>query len=131
MRPIAFVNIAAALLFAGALASTVARTAPVAAATAPESQAQPAQTAPATPAAGYIGAEACATCHEGYDKNVEKTKHGFAASHGSYEDLLADKTVDAVYVSTPHPLHHRITLDTWSTVVFFSAMPILNDEARC
>ncbi len=38
-------------------------------------------------------------------------KHGFAASHGSYEDLLADKTVDAVYVSTPHPLHHRITLD--------------------
>ncbi len=38
-------------------------------------------------------------------------QHGFAASHGSYEALLADQTVDAVYVSTPHPLHHRITLD--------------------
>jgi predicted dehydrogenase/aryl-alcohol dehydrogenase-like predicted oxidoreductase len=25
--------------------------------------------------------------------------------HGSYDELLADKTVDAVYVATPHPLH--------------------------
>jgi predicted dehydrogenase len=28
-----------------------------------------------------------------------------AASHGSYEALLADSAVDAVYVSTPHPQH--------------------------
>jgi predicted dehydrogenase/aryl-alcohol dehydrogenase-like predicted oxidoreductase len=26
-------------------------------------------------------------------------------AHGSYEALLADKNVDAVYVSTPHPMH--------------------------
>lgn len=40
----------------------------------------PAQTAPATPQAGYVGSEACATCHENYDKNVGATKHGFAAN---------------------------------------------------
>lgn len=27
--------------------------------------------------------------------------------HGSYEALLADPVVDAVYVCTPHPLHAR------------------------
>lgn len=30
---------------------------------------------------------------------------GIPQSHGSYEALLADKTVQAVYISTPHPLH--------------------------
>ncbi|MFB3880450.1 MAG: aldo/keto reductase [Armatimonadota bacterium] len=30
---------------------------------------------------------------------------GAAARHGSYEALLADPQVQAVYVSTPHPLH--------------------------
>ena len=38
------------------------------------------QQAPATPPKGYIGAEACATCHEGYDKTVDATKHGFKAN---------------------------------------------------
>jgi predicted dehydrogenase/aryl-alcohol dehydrogenase-like predicted oxidoreductase len=28
-----------------------------------------------------------------------------ANRHGSYDDLLADETVDAVYVATPHPMH--------------------------
>ena len=31
---------------------------------------------------------------------------GVAAAHGSYEDLVADETVDVVYVATPHPMHH-------------------------
>ena len=31
--------------------------------------------------------------------------NGIARAHGSYEALLADPEVDAVYVSTPHPLH--------------------------
>ena len=30
---------------------------------------------------------------------------GIATCHGSYEALLADKNVEAVYISTPHPLH--------------------------
>lgn len=32
-------------------------------------------------------------------------EHGIARQHGSYEALLADPQVEAVYVSTPHPQH--------------------------
>jgi predicted dehydrogenase len=32
-------------------------------------------------------------------------RHGIAAAHGSYADLVADDGVDAVYVATPHPFH--------------------------
>lgn len=31
--------------------------------------------------------------------------HGIARAHGSYEALLADPEVEAVYVATPHPQH--------------------------
>jgi predicted dehydrogenase len=30
---------------------------------------------------------------------------GFAAAYGSYEELLADESIDAVYVASPHALH--------------------------
>ncbi|MCK5751953.1 MAG: Gfo/Idh/MocA family oxidoreductase, partial [Mycobacterium sp.] len=36
---------------------------------------------------------------------------GVEAAHGSYESLLADPLVEIVYVSTPHPQHHRCALD--------------------
>src|SRR5690242_1789369 len=32
-------------------------------------------------------------------------EHGFASAHGSYEELLGDPSVDAVYVASPHGLH--------------------------
>ncbi len=35
---------------------------------------------------------------------------GIARAHGSYDDLLADAEVDAVYISLPNSLHHEWTL---------------------
>ncbi|MDQ3380936.1 MAG: Gfo/Idh/MocA family oxidoreductase [Actinomycetota bacterium] len=46
------------------------------------------------------GARARAYAHE----------HGIARSHGSYEALLADPEIDAVYVSLPNGLHHEWTM---------------------
>ncbi|MEV5962219.1 aldo/keto reductase [Kribbella sp. NPDC051952] len=37
--------------------------------------------------------------------NTFADKWDIANRHGSYDDLLADETVDAVYVATPHPMH--------------------------
>jgi predicted dehydrogenase len=34
-------------------------------------------------------------------------EHGIARAHGSYDDLLADGEVDAVYVSLPNGFHHE------------------------
>jgi predicted dehydrogenase len=33
------------------------------------------------------------------------SQYGILASYDSYEALLADKTIDAVYIATPHPFH--------------------------
>jgi predicted dehydrogenase len=33
--------------------------------------------------------------------------HGIPTAHGSYEELVADPNVDAIYVSTPHPFHYE------------------------
>ena len=46
------------------------------------------------------GAKAQAYAHE----------HGIARPHGSYEALLEDPEVDAVYISLPNGLHHEWTL---------------------
>jgi predicted dehydrogenase len=37
-------------------------------------------------------------------------EHGVARAYGSYEELVADDSVDAVYVSPIHPLHHDAAL---------------------
>jgi len=37
-------------------------------------------------------------------------RHGVAGAHGSYEELVADPEVDAVYVATPHPFHRDAAL---------------------
>ncbi|MBF4578899.1 Gfo/Idh/MocA family protein [Frigoribacterium sp. VKM Ac-2530] len=36
--------------------------------------------------------------------------HGITTAHGSYDDLVADPEVDAVYVATPHVFHERNAL---------------------
>jgi predicted dehydrogenase len=38
------------------------------------------------------------------------TEQGAKRAHGSYEALLADKEVDAVYVCPPHPMHAEWTI---------------------
>ena len=35
------------------------------------------------------------------------TRHGVERAHGSYDDLVADPDVDAVYVASPHSEHHE------------------------
>ena len=37
-------------------------------------------------------------------------KHGIPTAYGSYEALLADADIDAVYVATPHPCHREVVL---------------------
>ncbi|MEV0802181.1 aldo/keto reductase [Kribbella sp. NPDC050281] len=37
--------------------------------------------------------------------NAFADKWDIANRHASYDDLLADETVDAVYIATPHPMH--------------------------
>jgi D-xylose 1-dehydrogenase (NADP+, D-xylono-1,5-lactone-forming) len=37
-------------------------------------------------------------------------EHGLARSHGSYEALLADDEVDAIYVPLPNGMHHEWTM---------------------
>src|SRR6185503_11725003 len=37
-------------------------------------------------------------------------EHGIATAHGSYEALLADPEVEAVYISLPNGMHHEWTM---------------------
>jgi predicted dehydrogenase len=37
-------------------------------------------------------------------------EHGLERAHGSYEELLADEELDAVYVALPNALHHEWTM---------------------
>jgi D-xylose 1-dehydrogenase (NADP+, D-xylono-1,5-lactone-forming) len=56
-------------------------------------------------------AEIVAVASRGRERAVEYAyEHGIPRAHGSYEALLADPAVDAVYISLPNSLHHDWTL---------------------
>ena len=51
-------------------------------------------------------------CYGVATRNLEKAKtfakdHGFAHAFGSYEEMLADKEVELIYIATPHSHHYR------------------------
>jgi D-xylose 1-dehydrogenase (NADP+, D-xylono-1,5-lactone-forming) len=65
-------------------------------------------------AAGLQASERCRLAAVG-SRRVETgrefaARFGIAAVHGSYEALLADEAVEAVYVSLPNGLHHEWTV---------------------
>lgn len=74
-RFITLVNVLAALMFAAVLWINVVPAA-VRAEMPAESPGQAAQPAPPALPAGYVGAEACATCHTGYDTSIAASNHG-------------------------------------------------------
>jgi predicted dehydrogenase len=49
---------------------------------------------------------------------------GIPRRHASYEDLVTDPEVDAVYVATPHPMHHANTL-----LALEAGRPVLVEKA--
>lgn len=58
---------------------------------------------------------------------------GVARAHGSYEALLDDADIDAVYVATPHPWHHPLALaaiDTGRAVLVEKPFTVNAAEAR-
>jgi predicted dehydrogenase len=58
---------------------------------------------------------------------------GVARRHGSYEALVADEAVQAVYVATPHPMHHantRLVLEARKPVLVEKPFTMNAAEAR-
>ncbi|MBM6400806.1 Gfo/Idh/MocA family protein [Phycicoccus sonneratiae] len=51
-------------------------------------------------------------------------RHDVASAHGSYEDLVADPAVDAVYVASPHSEHHEHAL-----LALRAGKPVLVEKA--
>ena len=82
MRPRAITALvgSAAMLFIASLATSIVYTASLSGeareATDDSDAAGTQAAAPAPPQAGYIGSEACATCHTGYDRSIAGSKHG-------------------------------------------------------
>jgi predicted dehydrogenase len=60
-------------------------------------------------------------------------EHGIPHAHGSYEDLVAEPEVDAVYVATPHSRHAEdalLAIAAGKHVLVEKAFTITADEAR-
>lgn len=48
---------------------------------------------------------------------------GIANAHGSYQSLIEDPSVDAVYVGLPHPMHHPVAMQA-----LVAAKPVLVEK---
>jgi predicted dehydrogenase len=56
---------------------------------------------------GFIQGHTIAAVGSRSLENAQKFSDNFGGTaYGSYEELVADPTVDAIYVATPHPAHH-------------------------
>jgi predicted dehydrogenase len=53
---------------------------------------------------------AAVASRDGARAQAYASEHGIERSHGSYEALLADDGIDAVYISLPNGMHHEWTL---------------------
>ena len=61
------------------------------------------------------------------------TEHGIPSFHGSYEALVADPDVDAIYIATPHPFHAAnalLALRAGKHVLIEKAFTLNATEAR-
>ena len=57
------------------------------------------------------GAEAVAVASRSVERaQAFATQHGLSRAYGSYREIMADESVDVVYIATPHPQHHAIAL---------------------
>ena len=53
---------------------------------------------------------AAVASRDGAKAQAYAAEHGIARAHGSYEDLLGDDELDAVYISLPNGMHHEWTM---------------------
>ena len=53
---------------------------------------------------------AAVASRDGARAQAYASEHGIGRAHGSYEELLADDELDAVYISLPNGMHHEWTL---------------------
>ena len=53
---------------------------------------------------------AAVASRDGARAQAYASEHGIERAHGSYEALLADEGIDAIYISLPNGLHHEWTL---------------------
>ena len=60
-------------------------------------------------------------------------KYGFTKAYGSYEEMLADKEIDLVYIATPHSHHYKhakMCLEAGKHVLCEKAFTVNADQAR-
>ena len=58
---------------------------------------------------------------------------GFTRAYGSYEEMLADKEIDLVYIATPHSHHYKhakMCLEAGKNVLCEKSFTVNADQAR-